>query len=541
MSEHGPNLVLQLIEGPEVEGMTRRWRAGDGEALSIGRGQDVRVQLPDASVSRRHAEVSFDGTDWIYRDLGSRHGSVLNGRMLAPRSEAGLSHRDLLQIGAWVFRVLIAGGQGGMTMSLSDSSHGRVRRVLPTEMGSLVKHRLDLVLAAAERLGQAGDEIEIASTIVDAVIDGAGSARAALVRLENDDLRILASAGGDADERVELSRSLIEEASKGQIVLLESDAPANDYGQSIVQLGIHSAFCAPVLVGDRIEGVLYLDARGNESRVIQDAVAFVGAMARICGLALANLSRATLERAQAQLEADLSAARVAQRIMMPEANGRIGPLGFSVLSRPGRYVAGDLVGIEPRDHGRVCFFLGDVTGKGAGAAMLMGIAQSYLTASLVGGAPIDEAVNGLHRMIAPRIDSGQFISLWVGEWDPGEKTLRSIDAGHGYALLRTPDGRLQTGFGEGGLPIGIDTDQVYRSGVTACGPGSRLLLFSDGLVEQSGPGGRMFGMDRVRELASSKPEPDGLIRALEAALIEHAGGDRFDDDLTLAAFGFGSD
>ncbi|MCC5823892.1 MAG: SpoIIE family protein phosphatase [Phycisphaerales bacterium] len=539
MPDHAPNLVLQLVEGPTPEGMARRWRADPAAPLTIGRGQDVRVQLPDASVSRRHAEISFDGADWVFQDLGSRHGSVINGRELSGNAMSVLGHRDLVQVGAWVFRVLIAGHPTSMTMSMSESTPGRVRRVLPGEMGSLVKQRLDLVLGAAERLGAVSTESEIASTIVDAVLDGAGSARVALVRLNSDGLRVIACAGGAESDTLELSRSLIEEASRGQIVLLESDAPSNAYGQSIVQLGIHSAFCAPVMIGDRVEGVLYLDARGEESRTIQDAVAFVGAMARICGLALANLSRATLERAQAQLEADLSAARVAQRIMMPTPTGRIGTMKYAVLSRPGRYVAGDLIGIEPREDGRVCFFLGDVTGKGAGAAMLMGIAQSYLTASLVGDAPIEDAVNGLHGMIAARIDSGQFISLWIGEWDPASGVLRSIDAGHGYAILRSPGGECLTGFGEGGMPIGIEPDEGYRAGETPCPAGSSLLLFSDGLVEQPDARGRMFGLDRVQDIINQFSDPDELVRELEHRLTEHAAADRFDDDLTMAAFSFG--
>lgn len=539
LSNPSPSLILQLTEGPPLTGQNTRWKADPDAVLAIGRGQDARIQLPDASVSRRHAEITHDGLGWHLKDLGSRHGTGLNGRAVASGSSTTLAHRDMLQVGPWFFRVLIAGEiSTGVTISEVPGGGERVRRVLPTEIGSLAQQRLDLVLRAAEDLGAAIDETGIAQTVVTAVLDGARSARAALVRLVGDDLKVLALGGADG-EAFELSRSLITEAMAGQVVLLESSGQQNAaYGHSIIELGIHSAFCAPVRVGDRVEAVLYLDARGREAAAVQDAAAFVNAMARICGLAMANISRIALERQQAQLETDLAAARVAQRMMMPPSTGRTAGVEFAVTSKPGRYVAGDLIGIEERPDGRVCFFLGDVTGKGAGAAMLMGIAQSYLTAALTGGAHIDEAVNGLHAMITPRIESGQFISLWIGEIDPATGSLHSIDAGHGYAVLRTPDGQLESSFGEGGMPVGIDLGAQYTSGKTPYTPGSTLLLFTDGLIEQPAPTGERFGMDRALEAARACPDPAGLLARLERELVEFGGTDRYDDDLTMAAFRF---
>jgi sigma-B regulation protein RsbU (phosphoserine phosphatase) len=404
-------------------------------------------------------------------------------------------------------------------------------------MGTLVKRRLDLVLGAAEQVGGASTESQIARTIVDAVLSAGGSTRAALVRVNGENLEVLAS-GGTGDGFFQLSRSLIEEASRGEIVLLESDQPSAGFGQSIIQLGIHSAFCAPVRVGNRVEAVLYLDARGGEAKALEDSVAFVGALARICGLALANLSRASLERHRTQLEADLSAARVAQRIMMPPAAGAIGPVRFSVISKPGRFVAGDLIGIEPRTDGRVCVYIGDVTGKGAGAAMLMGISQSYLSAALASGAAIEDAVNGLNRMIAPRIEPGQFISLWIGEFDAATSVLRSVDAGHGYAMLRSADGTVRTEFGDGSFPVGIEAEERYPVGQTLVRPGDCLLLFSDGLVEQPNSNGEQYGTGRIRACLEAKADPGELLALLEGRLTEFGGSHHFDDDLTVAAFRF---
>jgi len=532
-----PSLLLQMIDGPPTGSVNTRWRAEAGTDLTIGRGQDAGVQLPDASVSRRHAVVSYESDEWVLRDQGSRHGTGLNTRIVLPGADAVLAHRDELQIGPWAFRVHISAFEAAssMTMSMSDATPGRLRRVLPTEMGTLVKRRLDLVLNTAEQLGRSEDEADIARIVVDTVIQGAGSARAALVRLRDGEVDLIASAGGQGGV-LELSRSVVEEAARGEFVRLDMGGASESFGQSIIDLGIHSAFCAPVRVGDRIEAVLYLDARGDENGALQDAITFVGAMARLCGLALANLSRASLERHRTQLEADLAAARVAQRMMMPPSSGRVGPLRFAVTSKPGRFVAGDLIGVETREDGRVCCYLGDVTGKGAGAAMLMGIAQSYLSAALQRGGPLEDAVNGLNAMITGRVESGQFISLWIGEFDPARGMLRAIDAGHGYAMLRRKDGSVDLGLGEGGFPIGIDTSTPYASGEVPISPGDCLLLFSDGLAEQSGPDGLRFGTDRVRELFAAQPDPDLLLPILEKEIFDFAAKPHLDDDLSTAAF-----
>lgn len=529
--------MLQLIDGPPTGQVATRWRVEGDTPLVIGRGQDARVQLPDASISRKHAEICFDGVEWVLRDLGSRHGTGINGRVIPGGSHAPVHHRDEVQVGPWVFRVLVAGGAtGGMTLSMTDAPGERVRRLTDDDLSTLARRRLDLVLAAAEAVGGARDEQEVGRTLVDVVLDGAGSARVALVKVDTNGhaAGVLGAGGGFDENELRLSSSLVQEAARGATVVLESGSETRDYGQSIMSLGIHSAFCAPVRVGERVEAVLYLDARGTEGQAGEDAAAFVGAMARIGGLALGNLRRASLERHRVQLESDLAAARVAQRIMMPAPAGRVGEVSYAMVSRPGRFVAGDLLGLEVAGDGRVVLSIGDVTGKGAGAAMLMGIAQSYLAAAGAGGLGVREAVRGLNAMLAPRIELGRFISLWLGEYDPATRRLRSVDAGHGYTLLREPGGSVVAMDGGAGIPVGIDPDWKYEHAEREVAPGSLLLLFSDGLVEQTDGGGEQFGLDQVRAIFGAGGSPETVTATLERALLAHAGSDRFNDDLTIA-------
>ncbi|MEM9373807.1 MAG: SpoIIE family protein phosphatase [Planctomycetota bacterium] len=534
------SLVLQLIEGPELGGMDRAWRTRPERALVIGRGQDADVRLPDASVSRRHAEVSFDGVAWALHDLGSRHGCVVAGRLVRPCEQVTLGHLNEIQIGAWVFRVQLTGGMtSAVTVSPESTQHDRVRRVSPDEIGTLIKRRLEVVLASAGTLGNAATESEAAHLIAESVARGVLHAQVAVVATSpsGEPGDVLASAGNTGD--FELSRSLLTEAARGETVVLEANTQTHNYGVSIAQLGIRSACCAPITVGDRIEALLYLDARADDpgADAGEDAASFVHAMARICGLAMSNIRRASLEISRVQIESDLRAARVAQRIMMPDSRGVTHGVEYAMLNRPGRFVAGDLIGVEQRSNGRVCFYLGDVTGKGVGAAMLMGIAQSSLHASLAADAPIEDAGMRLNRLLAPRIEAGQFISLWIGEYDHTTRELKSTDCGHGYSLLRESR-QIAAGIGAGSFPIGIDPEQVLTTESRTIEPGASLLLFSDGLAEQPSPEGEQFGFERIRPIAESTHEPGLLVDRLVEELTRFGNTEAFDDDLTIAAFRF---
>ncbi len=543
MQSQPPAITLELIEGPPVEGFRRRWRSEADRSLVIGRGQDCGVQLPDPSISRRHAEIAFYGVDWSLRDLGSRHGCLVGDRIVESGSDAVLQSGHTIQIGPWLFRcgMDIAGNRSGSTgsVTISDMQTGdRIRTLRPEEVGPLVRRRLDAVLMAGESFGSAVDEAEAARLAVARVAEGVGRARVALVQVvDGEPGQVLAAAGGGG-RGFEMSGSLLREAAQGRTAVLESDTPTHGYGVSIAALGIRSACCAPVLVGSAVAAALYVDAREHDPRADDDTNAFVTAMAQIVGLAMSNLRRASLERHRATLEADLKAARLAQRIMMPPERGEVGGVSFAVLNRPGRYVAGDLVGMERRENGRVCFYLGDVTGKGVGAAMLMGIAQSYLNASLNSGSPIEEAVNGLNGLLAPRLDLGQFISMWLGEYDPERRILAAIDAGHGYALLRDGAGEISEGLGYGGMPIAIDAAQRLGRHEYAVSTGSTLLLFSDGLVEQTDAASKQYGMEKVRTALAETGDPSRLLERLETELRAFAGQDHYNDDLTIAAFRF---
>lgn len=532
--------------------------------LIFGRSGGSDVQLTDRTVSRKHCRVAHRGDTWFITDLASRHGTYLNGIQLDPEQPAPLSDGDLVRLGPWTFRLRWSNRASTATPTTNDlaSTAHRVQRVPNRELKSVAQQRLDLLILAAAGINSAKSLQELADKVLEAVVSGTGFARAAFIRQVSStgDVEVIAFRGPDPtpgtdsvhpdaptahDRRGEFtpqgftfSRSLINAASEGEIVRMSGDSGVN-YGESIIRLGIHSALCSPIMLDTSVEAFVYLDARDSEATVQQDAAAFCQAVCKMAGLALSNLKRVEMAKHQEQLASDLKAAREAQRLIMPPAMGTLGPFSYAMQTKPGREVAGDLfdvVELEPGNpRGKVAVFLGDVTGKGVGAAFLMATAQTHLRISLEHEHDPAKVVTETNRYISRRIGEGLFISLWLGILDPVEKVVRFVDAGHGHWLRVPAGGKPEAVECEGGLIVGVDEEFQYRSETTPFEPGDRICLFSDGLIEQMDREGEQFGLERtIKAIAGSGTARDD-VKAMAKAVREHADTDILGDDFTVAS------
>lgn len=554
------SLRLEPVAGPAAEPFT----VGTDKPHVVGRQSTCEVVLADTAVSRRHAQFVWKGGSWLLSDLESRHGTYLNGIRLAPGDASPVFDGDQVRIGPFTFRV---GGPTGTARLLTThddaaSTINRVHRIPAHELSLRAQHRLDLLIDCAASITAATSEQQLAEAVLDALVAGTGFNRAFFIRQHG-------IAGGGSIGQIEViaardplagvkpgiqqltrsrdpavtparmgelptfSRSLIQAAMEGQLARLDGqDMAPQDYGQSIVQLGIQAAICAPVMLDAMPAAYLYLDARRPDpgggrpahpqSQVQPDAAGFCQAVARICGLALSNLKRLELATRQRRLEGDLEAARAAQVNIMPPTTGAFDHAGYVFRSRPGRYVAGDLFDIFQTRDGKVAMFLGDVEGKGMGAGVLMATAQAHLNALLRRDSDPAAAVNELNRHITARAGETRFISLWVGVIDPVTRRLSFVDAGHGYWLIKHPGHPPCRVDSPGGLLVGVDPDSQYLAEELPIEASSRVIVYSDGLVEQASPQGEQFGTQRVIEAMASSGSPATDVDALINALLNFA-------------------
>lgn len=550
-----PNLVLEPVMGPPIApvDLTPPGR------VTLGRLPECEVQLPESekTVSRKHCvfEARTEGSapGWYLTDCGSRHGTIVNSEALAPHMARMVRAGDTVRLGPWVFRVQSAGANRDQLITTTTPADiaGEVFAVTQVDRGAIDRRRLELLILCAKQIQAASDERALAECVVDALLEGTGYPRVAIVRPTSLAVSTAPGITGSLDvlatrtarhsaASFQFSRSLVAAACTGQMVQMKFEPDAMP-AMSIMSVGMTTAMAVPVFLDRAVTMCFYLDARRDEPPVHDDAAAFCQAIAEMSSLSLANMQRTRLNIERTRLGEQMEAAMQIQRQILPPTEGDWGAVAYAMELRPGRFVAGDLFDIFRLDDRRVAFFIGDVAGKGVPAAILMATTQSYLNAALRSNADPAAALTDVNRHLMTHAPEGKFVSLWAGVLDTATGLLRFCDAGHGYALLAAPgEPPADLDLAGRGVPLRVLDEPGYVSTETVLRPGTRVVLYSDGVVEQPAGGSsdvraEAFGAGRIIAAIASAENPQHDVTMLIRAVQRHAAADVFHDDLTIAS------
>ncbi len=301
--------------------------------------------------------------------------------------------------------------------------------------------------------------------------------------------------------------------------------------------GVQHSLAVPIEADDQRLGLLVVGDK--ESR--QGVGAFADADRRMLELfanqvaiAIVNarLHRQALEKERLERELDLAAD--IQRQLLPETLPEVAGFEFAGWNRPARHVGGDYYDLRATEDGGVHLVLGDVTGKGMPAALLVSTLHSALRL-LLGVRPFDaELFQRLNRHIAEASGSNKFITMATAKLDPESGRLVYVNAGHNPPLIVKPDGEVVE-LPSGGMPLGMFAGAPYRVGEAGLETGDLLCIYSDGITECESPAGEEFGPERLAELlkqAADQPLPD-IVRAIDEAVVAFAAGAAQGDDQTV--------
>jgi sigma-B regulation protein RsbU (phosphoserine phosphatase) len=264
------------------------------------------------------------------------------------------------------------------------------------------------------------------------------------------------------------------------------------------------------------------DTLGNE-RLLNDP------LAQMCLDCLTGEEQRALER-------DLELASRIQRGLLPQADTRFQDWRIHYQYKPAGVVSGDYCDVIPSStgDGKVIFLLGDVTGKGVAASLLMTHLHAMFR-SLAGiGLELDKLVEMVNRLFCESTIAGQYATLVCGRIGiDGEVEIAS--AGHFPALLVSKTGvkRIEAT----GLPLGMFTTSSYAVRRARLEPDDSLLLYTDGISEARDPSGSEYGIEGLSLAAGEKYglTPDALVAACIKDLERHSAGTRQADDQTLMA------
>jgi serine phosphatase RsbU (regulator of sigma subunit)/CHASE1-domain containing sensor protein/anti-sigma regulatory factor (Ser/Thr protein kinase) len=249
-------------------------------------------------------------------------------------------------------------------------------------------------------------------------------------------------------------------------------------------------------------------------------------------LAVANRELGTFYHS---VEQELGRARSIQHALLPKDLPRLADWKITYHYQPAREVGGDFYDFLHLEEGRLGLVIGDVSGKGIAAALVMANTQSVLRAiARRGNVPPGQVLAEANEILQAYIPSGTFVTCFYGVLDPQTGRLVYANAGHDPPCERH-DSRVDE-LRARGMPLGLMPEMVYEEKVADLNAGDSLLFYSDGLVEAHDPAGEMFGFPRVRKLALSYNAEGGeeLVDYLLAELARFTGGDKEqEDDITL--------
>lgn len=316
---------------------------------------------------------------------------------------------------------------------------------------------------------------------------------------------------------------------KNQAALIpDAYADPRFYPEADRQTGFHtrSILCVPL---KRI-GVLQLL---NPASVETDDLEALEAYAALTATAIEKLRAQDSEREQAVLHRDLQIAAEIQKELLTQAIPQNLP-NLSGFNEPAQNVGGDFYFARCLPDGGCAFAIGDVSGKGIPAALLMSQILNSLEFIFHSGCSPAEALTQLNATLHSRIIRGMFATLLLGRYQNGEVELAS--AGHCQPLL-LENGRVTEIAVPSMLPVGVLADTRGRSEKLAFPPGSMLIAFTDGLSESRDPASDQFLGDELKTLlARPLANPREAVDFLVETERHHRRAQPRADDLTILAF-----
>jgi len=242
---------------------------------------------------------------------------------------------------------------------------------------------------------------------------------------------------------------------------------------------------------------------------------------------------------QDRLREEVATARLIQRSFLPSADPQVEGISAAGFCRPAAEVGGDYYDYLPLDRERLGLVVGDVSGHGVPAGLLMAMAKSFLYNQIRVSDDVSAVMSGLNRMVFDALQRRLIMTLAYLVIDIPTGALRFASAGHHFPYILKPDGRLIV-LEDVHYPLGVRKDVQYLPQAAALTPGDLLVLYSDGIVESLNPAGDPFGFDRfeavLRGLGGADPQTvrDGVLQALDSHIGERAP----DDDITLVVLAY---
>lgn len=528
LTVHQPNLAPLKIDA-------------HGPTITLGRATDCTIPIKDRYLSRKHAEIIYASGAWAVRDCGSVNGTLLNGTKLTAVTPLKPGDRIVLGDSEVIFEPDDAITSQSQLIALDSNSHAKNLAIKMQDAVVADSARTGVMASLALEFIEDRPMDQLFDFILDRVVDLLHPSRCALALLGDDKaFETVHLRRSDATDSLDLyiSRTLLGEVIEERSVVSFVDTSQDEKlarAESIVAQNIRSAVCAPLLVGEQVLGVLYLDFQANRGAVTQDDVRLIAQIARFAAVKLETTRLREESIAKAKLDEELRTAYVIQSKLLPAQLPIIAGYSFAGMNKPARGVSGDYYDVVVRPDGRMYFIIADVSGKGITAALVMAsVATAFNIFTRTDPAPAD-LVREMNLTLSPKTAPTKFVTVVCGVLDPKTGVIEFANAGHVPPLIVSKSGVQQMTTTD--MVVGLFGHATYRNQTVTLGPGDSMVLFTDGVTEAENEAEEQLGMAPVVTLVQTlhRTAAPAILDAIETHVHTFSGDAPSTDDVTMMA------
>jgi len=297
-----------------------------------------------------------------------------------------------------------------------------------------------------------------------------------------------------------------------------------------------SLLCVPLLVKNRLIGLLAVFNKSGGGEFTEDDKRLLSIIAAQSGQILENARLYEQEKSLIVMQEEVNLASKIQRELLPKQAPAIPGYEISGKSIPAQMVGGDYFDFIPIDDQRLAVGLGDVSGKGLPASLLMANLQATLRGQTLFNTSAKDCIGKSNTLLHQSTSSEKFVTLFYGILNHHLHQLQYCNAGHDPPFLFS-EGKDTARLRTGGIVLSIMDDYPYSEETVHLEPGDTLLIYSDGVPEAMNASKQQFGEERICELLRqhrTRPVAE-QIDIIIAAVKEHAGAYPQSDDITLIA------
>jgi sigma-B regulation protein RsbU (phosphoserine phosphatase) len=342
---------------------------------------------------------------------------------------------------------------------------------------------------------------------------------------------------GEKLEEEGYSTTIVNEVVSSRQPLLTNNAQFDDRyqaGQSIIMRGLRAILCAPMVVKDRLVGVVYVDTSmraGNFSPADRDLLSAVAGQA---GIALENARLYTVAVEKGRLEKELQMASEIQQSLLPQKMPNIEGYEIAPYWKAARETAGDFYDAFAVDGGRFGIVVADVSDNGAPAAFFMAVARTMSRSKARGGLSPLETSSRTNDLILEDAESGMFVTIYHSHFEVGGHGYH-VNAGHNPPMYYHSDSGEVEMLPRGGRAVGWFPDNPLEEIQIDMSPGDFIVYYTDGLTEAENSQKEAYGEERLGKMIVDNADNSArdLLDIIVQDVDTFCAGEPPFDDMTL--------